>query len=394
MSALEAGCTCAAGERLKVLAVDPELRFAGGETQVLGLTLALLSAGHDAELACDARGELFKRAREAGVTCHAITIRNAVDLRAAIRLRTLLCRGHYDVVHFQTSRAHSMAPFARGLARTLVATRRMDYRPNRLFAPWLYNRAVDAVAAISEHVAEALGEAGVDRSRITIIPSGVDCERFRPPSALERDTARRLLGVKPDEIAVGTAGMLEERKGHRYLLEAIAALASGSAGPVTGGLRCLIAGEGSRKEELLNWCARLGIGDLVVFLGLVEDSRTVLDALDIFVFPSRREGLGVALLEAMASGLAVVASRTGGIGEVVEDGRTGSLVGPNDASALAVAIARLAANEAMRRRLGEQARARVCEGFSMVAMARRTIELYRACLEKSVKCSRTRGPDA
>jgi glycosyltransferase involved in cell wall biosynthesis len=382
--------SCAAG-RLKVLEVDPELRFAGGETQVLGLCRALLAAGHDAELACDSSGGLFRRAREAGVPCDALAIRNAVDLRAAVRLRALLCRGCYDVVHFHTSRAHAMAPFVRGLAPAMVVTRRMDYRPNRLFAPWLYNGAVDAVAAISVRVAEALGEAGVKRSRITIIPSGVDCERFKPASAAERDAARRRLNLKPDEIALGTVGMLEERKGHRYLLEAVAAIASGGFGPAPDGLRCLIAGEGSRGEELRALSAWLGLGDRVVFLGLVEDPRTVLDALDIFVFPSLREGLGVALLEAMASGLAVVASRSGGVGEVVENGSTGSLVEPGDASALAAAIARLGANDAVRRKLGERGRARVCEGFSMDAMARRTIELYRACLDKRAKCGTGKG---
>ncbi len=132
---------------------------------------------------CDPAGRLWERAVAAGIRCHPLRIRNAIDLAAGIRLRAILKRERYDVVHFHTSRAHSMAPFARGFARALVVTRRMDYRPNRVFAPYLYNRAVDGVVAISGGVADSLAAAGVDRERITVVQSGVDCDRFRPPTA-------------------------------------------------------------------------------------------------------------------------------------------------------------------------------------------------------------------
>src|SRR5262245_16071390 len=199
---------------LRVAGVDPEREFAGGQSQVLGLTRELLRMGHRAELICDPAGELFARADAEGIRCHRLRLRNSVDIAGGMRLRSILAREGYDVVHFHTARAHAMAPFARGLARGLVATRRMDYRPNRLFAPFLYSRAVDGVAAISHAVAEALTRAGVSRERIAIIPSGVDCGYFRPPSREERMGARAALGLADETIAVGTVGALEERKGH------------------------------------------------------------------------------------------------------------------------------------------------------------------------------------
>ena len=185
---------------MRILGVDPELGFAGGETQVLGLTIGLRRAGHRAELACDPRGRLFERARREGIECHPLAIRNSIDFAAGMRLRNLLSRTRYDVVHFHTSRAHSMAPFARGHAGALVVTRRMDYLPNRLFAPYLYNRAVDAVAAISSKVAESLREAGVAGERLRIIPSGVDCEHFGPASSIEREDARARLTIGPADF--------------------------------------------------------------------------------------------------------------------------------------------------------------------------------------------------
>jgi len=365
---------------MRILGVDPELGFAGGETQVLGLTMGLLRARHRAELACDPRGQLFERARREGIECHPLAIRNSIDFAAGLRLRTLLSRTHYDVVHFHTSRAHSMAPFARGQAGALVVTRRMDYLPNRLFAPYLYNRAVDAVAAISSKVAESLGEAGVAHDRVRIIPSGVDCEHFRPPSSIERESARARLSIGPADFVVGTVGMLEERKGHRYLLEAVAMLNRTRA--TSSRIKCVIAGDGAMRADLIKLAADLGIADDTIFLSLIPDARALLDALDVFVFPSLREGLGVALLEAMGCGIPSVASRAGGIVDIIEDTRSGMLVEPRDSASLADAIATLAADGSRRASIGMAARARIEEHFSLATMTRMTIDMYRDCLLK------------
>ena len=382
----------AAAAPLAIAGVDPERNFAGGETQVLGLTLELRAMGHRAELLCDPAGELWRRAHAAGLVCHPMPIRNALDAAAAAALRRRLREGRYDVVHFHTSRAHAMAPWVRGLARAAVVTRRMDYVPNRLFARWLYGRrAVDGVAAISTGVADALVRAGVARERITVIPSGVDCAHFRPPTADERAAARAALGLGEADRAVGAVGVLEPRKGHRFLVEAMAMLDRNGAG---GGLPrdevarqaaprivAIIAGDGSLRDPLAAEIQRRGLGEAVRMVGRVGDARTILWALDIFAMPSLSEGLGVALLEAMACGLPAVTSRVGGIVDAVDEGRTGMLVAAEDADALAGALARLSTNAPARVAMGAAARARADEHFSMASMARRTVELYRACLQ-------------
>lgn len=362
---------------LRVAGVDPERGFAGGETQVLGLTLELLRMGHRAELICDPAGRLYERARREGVICHSLKIHNSVDLPAAIRFRAILRHARYDVVHFHTARAHAMAPYARGFARALVVTRRMDYRPNRLFAPLLYGRAVDGIAAISHGVADSLALAGVPPERITIIPSGVDCEHFHFADPAARTAARAELEMAPDAMVLATVGMLEARKGHRHLLEALARIVRGGEG---ANMICLIAGDGSLRAELQRDAELLGIARQVRFLGRVDDVRTVLAATDIFVFPSMREGLGVAVLEAAASGLAIVASDTGGIGDVIESGVNGILVKPGDSEALAGAIERMAAAPSERAAMGQAARTRAERDFAMTTMAARTVELYRSCL--------------
>jgi glycosyltransferase involved in cell wall biosynthesis len=367
----------AAPERpLRIAGVDPERGWAGGETQVLGLTLALERMGHRAELVCDPAGPLWERAQAAGIACHALRIRNSVDFAAGMRLRSILRREHFDVVHFHTSRAHAMAPFARGHAGALVVTRRMDYRPNRMFAPYLYNHAVDGVAAISSEVANSLTRARVPRERIAVISSGVDCVRFRPPATDERRQARARLGIAEDAVVLGTLGALEERKGHRYLLEAMAELRGGPQVPLV----CLIAGDGTLRAHIERDATRMEIAGAVRILGRVEDSLSVLWALDIFIFPSLHEGLGVALLEAAACGLPAVASRAGGIPEVVIDGHTGLLAPPENAGAIAAAVLRLIAKPAERAAMGAAARERALREYTMETMARRTLELYRRCL--------------
>jgi len=372
---------------LKIAGVDPELGFGGGETQVLGLTRALLRAGHRAELLCDPAGALWTRAKAAEITCRPLRIRNSVDVAAGLRLRALLRSGRYDIVHFHTARAHALAPYARAHAGALIVTRRMDYVPNRVFAPWLFNRAVDGVAAISKGVAAALVQAGVRPDRIVTIPSGVDCEYFIPPDAELRAQARWRIGVGPDDVVAGMVAALTPRKGHSLLLKA---MALAGAAPNTSNevrsvrrrrLLCLIAGSGPSRDAIMDEIGERGLGDCVRLLGPLDDPRTLLWALDIFVMPSRMEGLGVAVLEAMACGLPVVACAVGGLREAVEQERTGLLVEPDDAQTMAQALTRLAITPGLRAAMGAAAREAAIARFGLEEMARRTLELYFASLD-------------
>lgn len=365
--------------RLRIAAIDPERNFGGGESQVLGLTRGLLRAGHDAEIFCDPEGMLAKAAQSCGIVCRPLRIRNSVDVAAGMRLRAMLQQKPYDVVHFHTARAHALAPYACGRARALIVTRRMDFVPNRLFAPWLYNRAVDGVAAISEGVAAALARAGIARERITLVSSGVDCEQFAPATANQRAAAREAYGLAANEIAIGSIGALVERKGHRILIDAIGRMAAFGAAH----LRCFIAGSGPLRPALEAQISDHEISGKVQLLGPVDDARALLNALDIFVMPSLAEGLGVAALEAMSSGLPVVGSSVGGLQEAILDGETGVLLRPGDADALADAISTLMLNPSLRASMGLAGRRRAVERFSMDGMVSKTLALYVSVLEKS-----------
>jgi glycosyltransferase involved in cell wall biosynthesis len=171
---------------------------------------------------------------------------------------------------------------------------------------------------------------------------------------------------------------MEERKGHRFLLEAARRL------KVRGrqiGYR--LAGEGSLRKSLEETTVQLGLKEDVQFLGFVSDIPAFLSNVDIVVLPSLFEGLGVSVLEAMAAGKAVIASRVGGLGELVIDGATGFLVAPRDVEALAGAISKLAGDSFMIRDMGQKGRERLKENFTMEQMAKKNEDHYYGLLEKN-----------
>jgi glycosyltransferase involved in cell wall biosynthesis len=352
---------------MNVLHVDPERGWGGGEVQVVTLLRELAARGHRSRLAADPRGRLAREARALGIEVVPLRVSNSVDVRAGVRLRALV--GGDDVVHFHTARAHALAPFCRGGDARLVVTRRMDYVPRGgPYARWLYNRAVDVVIAISEGVREALVQAGVRAERIRVVPSGID------PAAVQAsggagEAQRRAWRVAADEVLVLVLGALERRKGHAILLAAARRLAA-----TQPRVRYVFCGAGSEEAVLRRLSESLR--GTVVFAGEQTDVAGCLAAADIVAMPSLKEGLGVAALEAMAAERPVVASRVGGLPEVVVDGETGLLVAPGDPAPLADAIAALIADPALRRRLAEAGRARVLARYTAARMADGTLACY------------------
>jgi glycosyltransferase involved in cell wall biosynthesis len=261
----------------------------------------------------------------------------------------------------------------------------MDYPPRGgWYARWLYNRSVDAVVAISEGVRQVLVRSGVEPTRIHVVASGVDVARFAAGTAL-RDAERARHGVDPETPLVAVVAALEPRKGHAVLLDAIARLTDVP-------LRVLCAGDGSARRALAARSEALGLGTRVGFLGEIADVVPLLAAADLVVMPSLQEGLGVAALEAMAAGKPVVASRAGGLAEVVEHQITGLLVEPGDADGLAQAIRRVASDRGFAATLGRAGRAKVEARYGMRAMAEGTLAVYRDVLRARRSSDRPAAP--
>ncbi|MGE0681853.1 MAG: glycosyltransferase [Candidatus Binatia bacterium] len=333
---------------LKILHVDPERAWGGGEAQVSSLTTHLLRSGHHSVVAADPLGVLSLRLREAGLPVVPLRIRNHLDLRAAFHLRWLVQRGQYDIVHFHTARAHALSPWLHGLKGKRLVTRRMDY-PLRTGAMtrFLYLHCVDMVVAISQGVYAALTEGNVPPSRIRLIPSGVDTMRFAP-DPLARERLRSRYSIDTRNPLVVSVGALVERKGHDFLLTAARFLKEKGYH-----LHYLICGKGPLHKTLVDQVQTLGIVQEVQLIGFCPNVPEFLAAADFFVHVPHYEGLGVAIIEALAAGLPIIASRVGGIPELIEEGKTGLLVPPQDAESLSRSLLHLLENPSFARQLGK-----------------------------------------
>ena len=205
--------------------------------------------------------------------------------------------------------------------------------------------------------------------KFVVIHSGVDFRRFDelPPDPGEIRTS---LSLPANAFVIGAVGRLTAIKGHRYLIEAVAALA-----PRLDNLCCILVGDGELRPDLESLAEHLGIRRRIFFLGWRADVPAIASLFDVFVFPSLNEGMGKALVEAMALGRPVVATAVGGILNLVKDGQNGLLVPPGNAEILAKAIEFLYQDHKLRDRLGQGGR-QTAQLYSSERMVRRIEELY------------------
>jgi glycosyltransferase involved in cell wall biosynthesis len=214
--------------------------------------------------------------------------------------------------------------------------------------------------------------------RVAVIHNGVVIQRLarRRPHA----EARAAFGLPPDALVLGGVGKLAPIKGFDVLLRALPA-----AFQRAPELHVVLAGAGPQREELLELARAGGFADQVHLVGFVSDVREVLEALDIYVQPSRREAHPLALLEAGALGLPTIASTAGGMPETIVEGETGLLVPVEDVQALAAALVTLVGDAALRERLGHAAKARVATEFTHERMVARTVSVYREMLAEEAR---------
>ncbi len=247
-------------------------------------------------------------------------------------------------------------------------------------------RFTRATVANSEAVkAQIVAGEGLDPERVAVIGNGVDHRRFRPG---DRRAARRRLGVDDGTLLVGSVGRLSAAKGFEHLLAAIAA--APATAPDGSRVELALVGDGPRRQALEALARQLGIGDRVRFLGRREGLERIYPAFDVFVLSSLREGSPNVLYEAMACGVASVATDVGGVAEIVapkarqrNTGASCLVIPPADAGAIATALGRLAGDPSLRRRLGAAARERVEAELTIEKMIERHQALYQRLLAPS-----------
>jgi glycosyltransferase involved in cell wall biosynthesis len=354
------------------LHIDTARTWRGGQNQVLLTVNGLREIGHRAALVAHPDGELRRRAAE-GLELIPLAPRAELDLSAAWRLARLVKRLRPEVVHAHDAHGVAMASLALSLggaaqSPVLVASRRVDFhlRQNS-FSRWKH-RQVDCFICASEAIRQMLVADGVPAERTVTVHEGIDIDHVRAAPPVNVHEAFWLPHNAP---VVGNIAALVPHKGQRHLIEAARLVVQRMPD-----VRFLILGEGELREMLERQVREYRLEKHVFLPGFRTDVLGCLKSFDLFAMSSVTEGLGTALLDAMACGKAIVATRTGGIPEVVDDGVTGKLVGPRDHAAMAQAILELLNDHAGRERMGEAGRARVEASFTVERMIAGTAAVY------------------
>ena len=357
----------------------------GAEAVILSLMGALnATPAHSCDLAvfhnpAQPRPALYEAALRAGYSpgqVHLLECKGQLDMRVAHRLRQLVQKEGTDLLHTHGYKADCYARFAWKRNRpALVSTCHTWYDNDlavRVYGAldrWVL-RQFDGVAAVSAEVRDRLLAAGVQTEGVRLIRNGV---AMAPFLAAERD--RLASTPTPDgPLRVGLVGRLAPEKGIDIFLRAIALLRPPSL------VRFNIAGEGPERSRLQVLIAELGLADTVTLAGSQTDMPAFYSRLDLLVSASRQEGLPVALLEGMASGLPVAATRVGAVPEMIENGITGLLVSPESPEALSQAMGSLLADAPLRQRLGAAGQKSIAEKFSAERMAEDYLQLYQRAL--------------
>jgi len=332
----------------------------------------LAARGHQNLLLCRSESAAAAEAARRGIAVHAVPMRGDLDVIAVRRMARWIQAAGADLVHLHTGRAAWLGGAAAWLAGVpALVTRRMDRPVQRGWRTRLiYERFTRHTVAISPQVAQCLSAGGVPAERISLIPSAVDTKRLHPMRP--RATVRAAKGAGDDDAVVLSLAALVARKGLDVLLNAVAELAQRGLRP-----HIWCAGEGPERAALVAQAEALGIAAQTRLLGQRADVGDLLAACDVVVLPSRREGLGVAALEAMAVGRPLVASAVGGLADAVADGVTGLLVPPDDPARLAAALEVLLRDPALRASLGNAAARHVAERFSAEQLVDAYERLYR-----------------
>jgi glycosyltransferase involved in cell wall biosynthesis len=365
--------------RLKILHVRPQLNPGGATEYLLRLAAGLIDRGHSVVVAAD--GGAWVRRLPAGCTYvgglslrpeigSGLRVPNAPGLLySVVRLVHLMRVERIDVIHTH-HRSASLAARVASLVTNVPlvsSVHEIRRRYRRLTSLGFGERVV----VLSDYVrAEVLDWYGLAPERVRLIPLGLDLPEM--PSLAEVTATRRELGISERGPIVACIARLTRRKGQGQLLSAIPAVLAQHPDA-----RFLFVGDGPDRLDLVRQARALGVAERVRFAGNRDDIAAVIAGSCVTVLPSRQEEFGIALLESLALSRPVVATRVGGVPEIVEDGRTGILVRPGDPVALAGAINRLLDHPAIATRLGRNGRHLVAKRFSKERFLGSTEALYR-----------------
>jgi glycosyltransferase involved in cell wall biosynthesis len=369
---------------IKVLYAHGIQEIGGAETDLLAILQGLDRERIHPYVACPPQGAFIERLRSISVPAFPVSfpswrkVKDVWRIPLAVRsLTALLKREQFDLVHINDYWWTPVVWLACWICRIPCLVHiRQQIEPRRVKQYWLTHP--HRVLAICQEIRRVAIAGGVKPDRVQVVYSGLDLSAKK--AQVPRGVIRQRHGVPAGHLLIGTVANLFPRKGYEYLLAALSDVRAR-----VPHIHCVIVGEGDAgyQHTLLNLVKDKNLDAVVTFAGFQSDVLEYMADFDVLVLPSILEGFGIVLLEGMAMGKPVVASRVGGIPEAVEDGVTGILVPPADSSKLADALVHLLEQPALRHSMGEAGRKRVETLFALKNTVQELEGIYRTVLSEA-----------
>jgi len=364
---------------MNILYLVNHLNIGGITSYVFSLSQALKARNHRIFVASGS-GELLSKFNDAGFMHIFVPMRTKSELSPKIlvslfKLRRVIRLNRIQIIHSNSRTTQVLGcllSFLTGVPHVTTAHGFFRKRlSRRIFSSWGKN-----IIAVSDSVKNHLiSDFGRKASSVSVIYNGIDTIRYLRKDKLSVSGLKEKLHIAPTAPVIGIIARLSDVKGHCYLLQAMKDVLAQIPQATL-----LIVGEGRMYDQLLELTKKLEIEKNVVFMPQVCDTAEVLSIMDVFVMPSLQEGLGLALMEAMAAGLPVVGSAVGGIKNLIQDDFNGFLVPPADPGALSKGILRLLRDPDKANLLAQRARVFIKENFSLEKMALETEKFYEQCV--------------
>lgn len=367
-------------KKISVLHIVEELKIGGLERIIFEIATKLNKDEYNVNVWCITRGgRIAKELLAAGINVRILGIDSYYNPLNILRLARYFKRLNPDIVHSHTYFSNTIGRIAGKLAQVSVIITHVhntyhNYSKRNHLIERVLSVNTDKIICCSKAVRNyVLKTEKIEARKTIVINNGIDLRLFHEQGS--GSTLRKSLKMGDNVPVVITVASLTEKKGHRYLLKALKIIKG-----KCNSLKALIVGDGPLRHELRNIAGEYGLQDSVIFTGQREDIRELLEISDLFVLPSLQEGLPLAVIEAMSTGLPVIATAVGGVPDVIDDGKTGILVPFGNLEALSNAVLTLLADPKKKERIGRCGQRAAIDNFGSEKMVAEVDKLYRACL--------------
>ncbi|MBU1086344.1 MAG: glycosyltransferase [Candidatus Omnitrophica bacterium] len=358
--------------KINIVHIVEDLKTGGLERVIASIVTGLDSEKFNLQVWCLSRGgNIYDQLEANGVAIENLHMKSARDLLFLIKLCQKFKTNKIDIAHTHGYTATTIGRLTAFFAGVKVIIAHIhstyyNYNKKQLFIEKIFSLFTKKIICCSKAVADFVRKnENIDPRKIQVIYNGIDVNKFEVVSSVKKQENKR--------FTIGCVASLVEHKGHKYLLEA----AKEVLGALPDKVRFMLVGDGVLRQQLEEQARTLGIAEYVSFMGNVKNIEALIGTFDIGVLPScEREGLGLALLEAMAGGIPVIGTNVGGIPEIIENKKNGILVKPYDSKSIAQAIIAMCNDWPRTKTMGEKARLTVEKKFSKEGMLKAITKLY------------------